>query len=194
MDDEKKWDAVVKCDSKYDGEFFYGVKTTKIFCRPSCKSKTPLRENIIYFTKQEEAIGNGFRPCKRCRPDLLQYQPIQELVEKAKNIYDENFTDDFIMKEKIHDLHVTNNHLVKVYFKQYGMTPSEYISIKRIELAKKLLVTTQDTILTIANECGYQSLSTFYDNFNRIVDVSPRKYRRKVGGKIPIVKKEGNKL
>lgn len=194
MDEGKKWDAVVRCDADYDGKFYYGVKTTKIFCRPSCNSKTPLRNNVAFFADQKEALENGFRPCKRCRPDLLEYEPVQELAERAKFIYDKNFTEDLSMKEGIQELHVTNNHLVNIFLRQYGMTPREYILRKRIELAKELLVNTQYSIITIAAACGYESLSTFYDNFNRLVNISPGQYRRDAADQELNIKEEGYEI
>lgn len=68
MTEEEMWKAIVDCDASYDGIFYYGVKTTKIYCRPSCKSKTPKRENIVFFHSKEEAEKAGFRPCRRCKP------------------------------------------------------------------------------------------------------------------------------
>ena len=74
MTEPEMWEAVQRSDASYDGLFFYAVKTTGIFCRPSCKSKPPKRENLCYFASGEEARAAGFRPCKRCRSDLLEYQ------------------------------------------------------------------------------------------------------------------------
>jgi AraC family transcriptional regulator of adaptative response / methylphosphotriester-DNA alkyltransferase methyltransferase len=86
--DIEKWQAVISCDSNYDGIFFYGVKTTGIFCRPSCKSKTPLRGNVIFFDNIANALEIGLRPCKRCCPDKVVFQPELELVKEAKGIFD----------------------------------------------------------------------------------------------------------
>ena len=61
---EALWKAVVRCDGRYDGFFYYAVKTTGIFCRPSCKSKTPKRENVEFFFSREEALRKGYKPCK----------------------------------------------------------------------------------------------------------------------------------
>ena len=79
MTEPEMWEAVQRSDASYDGLFFYAVKTTGIFCRPSCKSKPPKRENLCYFASGEEARAAGFRPCKRCRSDLLEYQPMREI-------------------------------------------------------------------------------------------------------------------
>ena len=66
MTEVEKWNSVKNCDSSYDGKFYYGVKATGIYCRPSCKSKFSKRENIVFFDTREEAEKAGFCPCKRC--------------------------------------------------------------------------------------------------------------------------------
>jgi len=71
LTDNEKWNSIVNCDSFYDGVFYYGVRTTGIFCRPSCKSKEPLKKNVVFFDRIEDAYSYGLRPCKRCRPDVL---------------------------------------------------------------------------------------------------------------------------
>jgi AraC family transcriptional regulator, regulatory protein of adaptative response / methylphosphotriester-DNA alkyltransferase methyltransferase len=76
LTENEKWEAVIKCDKTYDGQFFYGVKTTGIFCKPSCSSKTPLRKNCEFFDEIDKAYTSGLRPCKRCRPDLSDYKPV----------------------------------------------------------------------------------------------------------------------
>lgn len=84
MTKDEMWNAVCNSDENYDGLFFYAVKTTGIFCRPSCKSKIPKKENICYFTSAEDAEKAGFRPCKRCRSDLLAYEPMSEIAVEVK--------------------------------------------------------------------------------------------------------------
>lgn len=80
------WKAVSSCDNSYDGIFFYAVKTTRIFCRPSCKSRTPLPENVVYFPVFSMAMEKGFRPCKRCRPDLLEAPNEDSVMEVTEHI------------------------------------------------------------------------------------------------------------
>ncbi|MDR0704629.1 MAG: methylated-DNA--[protein]-cysteine S-methyltransferase [Planctomycetaceae bacterium] len=80
MNNEQKWQAVAEHDDQYDGLFFVGVKSTKIFCQPSCKSKLPLRKNVLFFENVTQAKEAGYRSCKRCRPDLLDNQH-KEIVE-----------------------------------------------------------------------------------------------------------------
>ncbi|SDM14084.1 Metal binding domain of Ada [Dendrosporobacter quercicolus] len=83
--DDEKWEAVRQSDPGYDGVFFYGITTTGIFCRPSCRSRLPLRNNVQFFDSIEQAYAWGLRPCKRCRPDLPEYRPNRDLMEESKN-------------------------------------------------------------------------------------------------------------
>jgi len=92
ISDNEKWEAVICSKKSYDGLFFYGVKTTGIFCRPSCSARTPDRGNVVFFDNDINAIAAGFRPCKKCRPDKAVFEPDLELVKKAKDIFDANYT------------------------------------------------------------------------------------------------------
>src|SRR4051812_4376201 len=69
LDQESCWDAVVAHDASQDGNFFYSVKTTGVYCRPGCASRQPLRKNVAFFETKEAAEAAGFRACKRCRPN-----------------------------------------------------------------------------------------------------------------------------
>jgi len=68
MENEIKWKAVIENDKSFDGYFFYAVKSTGIFCRPSCRSRPPLQNNVEFYDTSAEAINAGYRPCKRCLP------------------------------------------------------------------------------------------------------------------------------
>lgn len=179
MKKEEKWKAVIEYDSTYDGKFFYGVKTTKIFCRPSCKSKNPVKENVIFFSTAQGAIEGGFRPCKRCRPDLIEYNPSINIANNIKDIYDKYYYDEELINSKIEELHIAKSHLLRIFNKVFNLTPRVYILKLRVEKAKELLKTTDKSIIEISFECGFKSLSTFYDNFKKIEGVNPRSYRIK---------------
>lgn len=69
LTDDEKYDIVVKRNKKYDGVFWFCAKSSECYCMPSCKARTPMRQNIRYFDSQMEAKNAGYRPCKRCRPD-----------------------------------------------------------------------------------------------------------------------------
>src|ERR1700693_894306 len=81
---ENQWQAVVARDANQDGSFVFAVSSTGIYCRPSCPSKRPRRENVVFFRAREAAEGAGFRPCKRCKPESInQRDASSQLVEKV---------------------------------------------------------------------------------------------------------------
>ena len=177
MSDNEKWQAVVSCDKSYDGIFFYGVKTTGIFCRPQCRAKTPSRVNVIFFDDAVDAIEGGFRPCKKCRPDEVVFEPDLELVKKAKDIFDVNY-DQLIEPNNISkQLGVSMNHIVRLFKQHYGLTPTQYVTKLRVDKAAELLRQEEVKILEIAYLTGFQSLSNFYRCFKGQVGFTPREYR-----------------
>lgn len=131
MTEQEMWEAVQNSDAGYDGLFFYAVKTTGIFCRPSCKSKPPKRENICYFLSAEEAHAAGFRPCKRCRSDLLEYQPMREIAIDIRRRLDQ--------AEALEDVGLTTRRLTDIFKQEYGITPRQYADSLRLRAAKDLL-------------------------------------------------------
>ncbi|SFL75769.1 bifunctional transcriptional activator/DNA repair enzyme AdaA [Pelosinus propionicus] len=174
---EEKWKAVVGCDHSYDGRFFYGVKTTGIFCRPSCKSKEPKRSNVEFFDEIKDAYAYGLRPCKRCRPDLKEFCPVLDIIEKIKEIFDAHFADKDRLTAEVKKLGISQNHCIHLFRQQFQMTPVEYMNKLRVEQAKQMLVSTELTIVHIALACGFRSLSTFYECFKKYVGFPPKKYR-----------------
>lgn len=172
--DDVKWAAVAAHDKNYNGRFYTGVKTTGIFCRPSCNAKTPLRENVVFFGSSNEAIKSGFRPCKKCRPDLQEYNPDRELVENAKDICARNFDDSRSLAGR---LGVSPNHLMRLFKRYEGCTLGQYLAKLRIEKAKRLLWESDMNILQVALGCGFESLSNFYKRFREYTGVTPMQYR-----------------
>ena len=138
MTEEEMWEAVRNSDENYDGLFFYAVRTTGIFCRPSCKSKLPRKENICYFASAKQARASGFRPCKRCRSDLLEFQPMQEIAEEVRKKLDEAIAADKVLSFK--ELGLTPRRLTEIFKWEYGMTPKEYIDALRLHTAERMLV------------------------------------------------------
>lgn len=175
---KEKWNAVKQNDESCDGIFFYAVKSTGIFCRPSCKSRLPKRDNVEFFNTSEKALAAGYRPCKRCRPDLLEYKPVQEVAKKAKMLIDNFFAAKQELDREIKRLGVTQHRMIRIFKEQYGVTPSEYMNELRIEEARFRLASTDESIIDIAYSVGFNSLSAFYRLFRKITGVSPANYRR----------------
>lgn len=170
---EEKWKRVIENDMDSDGKFFYAVKTTKIFCRPSCKSKTPLRVNVTFFDTKNQAIAAGYRPCKRCRPDLLQFNPSEDLVYKTKNLINIYFSNSDELEREIQDLGINRNHLNKLFLSYYGKTITQYLRFVRVEKAKVMLLE-GSKIIESAFECGFGSVSSFYSSFKKETGYAPK--------------------
>lgn len=176
MTKQEMWEAVKTSDANYDGLFFYGVKTTGIFCRPSCQSKVPKQENILYFRSSEEARKAGFRPCKRCRSDLLEYQPMQEIAEEIRKKLDQAA----VAQEApdLEEVGLTSRRITDIFKQEYGMTPREYTDSLRLRAAKKMLVETDKKIIEIAWDAGFSSLSSFNRFFKKKTGMTPTEYRK----------------
>jgi len=178
VSEENKWEAIRTRDVTYDGVFWYGVKSTGIFCVPSCKSKLPFRENIEYFDSSQDALDAGYRVCKRCRPDILSYNPNRELMEQIKDYLDEHFCEKEAINKYLISLPVDSKYLNKLFKMQYDNTLHSYIKEKRFEKAVQMLTQTDMNILDIAFSSGFNSMSNFYSIFKNNYGMSPTQYRK----------------
>lgn len=174
---DAQWQAIVTNDSQFDDVFFYGVKTTKIFCRPSCKSRIPKRENVELFLDKEEALKAGYRSCKRCKsggeriPDDEWTDQIKDFIEK---FYREHLTLGIIASE----CHGSSYHLHRVFKKQMGITPLSYLHQIRIEKAQELLTHPHLDIQKIGEAVGIPNSAQFSTLFKKITKMTPSEYRR----------------
>ena len=178
MTSDEMWRAVFENDAAFDGVFFYAVNSTGIFCRPSCKSKVPKRENVRFFESSEQARAAGFRPCKRCRSDLADYQPMHEIAEKARILIEASFADAKDCSAELGRLGVSRHRLAEIFLAVYGVTPSEYLAGLRLKTARQLLLDTDTPIVDIAYATGFGGLSSFYRFFKGRTGFSPAAYRK----------------
>jgi AraC family transcriptional regulator, regulatory protein of adaptative response / methylphosphotriester-DNA alkyltransferase methyltransferase len=181
LTDELMWQATISNDRCFDGVFYYSVKSTGIFCRPSCKSKLPNRENVSFFPTPDQAMEQGYRPCKRCRPDLLSpaTESIQEIVTQMIAILQTEYDDPLLLTVLPGRVGVSPFHLQRLFKKQTGYTPKEFLRTVKIDQAKELLVKDELNNTEICYGVGFQSLSSFYANFRMVTGISPREYKRK---------------
>lgn len=178
MTSDEQWLALLHHDASCDGRFFYAVRTTGIFCRPSCKSKTPKQDNVVFFDTAEQAKGAGFRACKRCRSDLPLYQPMKDLVEKAKQLLDDSFQKQMEMDAELRALGLSRHRMSVLFKEMYGVSLSEYWVGLRLMESKRLLCETTDDILDIAFTVGFGGISSFYRSFKKNTGTSPAAYRK----------------
>ncbi|WP_077610308.1 bifunctional transcriptional activator/DNA repair enzyme AdaA [Clostridium sp. Marseille-P2415] len=178
MTEEEMWREVIENDESYDGIFFYAVKSTGIYCRPSCRSKRPKQENICFFETAKEARDAGFCPCKRCRSDLFDYQPMKEIAEKAKQLLEQSFHKRLELDRKLKDMGISLRRMAEIFKEEYGITLFEYVGRLRLAEAKRLLSDTDDGIIDVAYSAGFNGVSSFYRFFKNRTGMSPARYRK----------------
>lgn len=173
---EELWQAIISNDASYDGKFFYGVATTGIFCRPSCKSRNPNKEHVKIFDSAEQALAKQFRPCKRCKPDGLRL-PDEDWVLQIVRTIEQLYTEPLTLDSLADRLHGSPYHLQRTFKKIRGITPAEYIQEIRLKAAKKLLTESRLPITEVGLQSGFSNAAYFATVFLKKTGVSPSEYR-----------------
>ncbi|ASK64251.1 AraC family transcriptional regulator [Virgibacillus phasianinus] len=172
------WQAIVENDSSYDDSFFYGVKTTGIFCRPSCKSKVPNRENVRVFKNARLALSANFRPCKRCKPDGL-HLPDEDWVQQITEWIEQNYQKRINLDILADNAHGSPYHLQRLFKRVQGISPLEYIQKVRMKQASRLLVTTKKTVAEVGLAVGMPNAAYFVTLFKEKMNFTPTEYRKR---------------
>lgn len=174
------WQSVLTRDRTADGSFVYAVKTTGIFCAPSCPSRRAKPENVLFFSTCEDAIAAGFRPCQRCKPDKpLPNQQHQELIVRLCRFIAESEQEPSLT-ELSERAQMSAYHLQRLFKRATGLTPKEYARAHRINRLQKSLKQSE-SITQAAFNAGYNSNSQFYAESQQVLGMNPKKY--KAGGK-----------
>jgi len=174
---EEQWQAIITNNSSYDGQFFYAVKTTGIFCRPSCKSRPPRIENVRTFQTVTHALTENFRPCKRCKP-TGQRLPDHEWVSTVTDYIDRNYMEALTLEDLAEICHGSPYHLHRTFKRIKEMTPVEYIQIIRMNKAKEYLVETDKSISDIGQQIGMRNIPYFITLFKKMTGFTPLTYRQ----------------
>jgi AraC family transcriptional regulator, regulatory protein of adaptative response / methylated-DNA-[protein]-cysteine methyltransferase len=172
------WRATVSRDARADGTFVLGVRSTNIYCRPSCPARRPLRRNVVFFRTLEEAEKQGFRPCLRCRPNEVAASIA--LVEKAARYLVDSDEDTVRFGALAARLGTTPATLRRAFLRVTGLRPRELAEALRLARFKKLLRAGQ-SITDALYETGYGSSSRVYERSNAQLGMTPAAYRK--GGK-----------
>ena len=175
---DSEFAAIRDNDATADGRFFYGVTSTKIFCRPACVSRTPKRENVRIFTTAEAAAQAGFRPCKRCRPDQLPAADAR--LERARALIDRRLaagepTPTLVELSKA--AHMGATHLQRRFAAAYGLSPRAYAEARRVATLKTELRRGSGVTDAIYG-AGFGAASRVYEKAGRWLGMTPADYRR----------------
>lgn len=172
------WEALETRDSRMDGVFFFAVVTTGVYCRPSCPSRRPRRENVIFFQRRDAAERAGFRACLRCRPDCERSRDAQsELVEKTCRYLEQHLDEAVTLGGLSRQLGLSPFHLQRTFKAATGITPRAYADFCRLESFKGGLREGR-AVTTALYDAGYGSSSRLYERAASQLGMTPTAYRR----------------
>jgi AraC family transcriptional regulator of adaptative response / DNA-3-methyladenine glycosylase II len=191
LDADSCYRALMGRDPRFDGVFFVGVATTRIYCRPICPARTPYRENCKFYPSAAAAERAGFRPCLRCRPELAPgnagIDAASRLAAVAASRIEDGALTDTRVGELARELGVSDRHLRRVFESEFGVSPIELAQTHRLLLAKRLLTDTRLPVIEVAYASGFSSLRRFNALFSARYRLNPTDLRkaRKAGPGTP---------
>ena len=174
--------AVSSRDARFDGRFVTAVRTTGIYCRPSCPAQTPRRENVRFFPRAAAAAAAGFRACKRCRPDAApgsrDWDARADLAARALRGIEGGVVDTDGVPGLARRLAVSERHLHRVLVREIGVGPLALARTRRAQTARMLIEHTSLPLTTVAFSAGFASVRQFNDVMRREFGAAPSDLRR----------------
>ncbi len=175
--------ARIARDPRFDGQFFTGVLTTRIYCRPTCPVKPAKSRNVVFFPTAAAAERAGFRPCLRCRPETAPGTPAwlgaAASVSRALRLIGHGFLDDGKTVEDLAEtLGMTARHLRRLFGRHAGASPTAVATTRRVQRAKALLDQTALPMSAIAFAAGFASIRRFNAAFRAVYRRPPSAIRR----------------
>jgi AraC family transcriptional regulator of adaptative response/methylated-DNA-[protein]-cysteine methyltransferase len=172
---DEKWEAVVAREDSHDGKFVFGVRSTGIYCKPSCPAKHARREQVLFFSGPDEAEQSGFRPCKRCRPREAQSSHTK-LVEDVCRFIDANLGQKLTLSKIGNHAGLSPYYLQRTFKQVLGVSPREYVEARRLARMKRSL-TSGLTVNDALYQAGFSSRSRIYKKTPSL-GVAPGTFRR----------------
>ena len=191
MDEDTRYEAVRSRDARFDGEFFFAVETTGIYCRPSCPAVTPKRRNVRFFATAAAAQGSGFRACRRCRPDAVPgsaaWNVRADAVGRAMRLIGDGVVDREGVAGLACRLGYSARQVQRQLTAELGAGPVALARAQRAHTARVLLQTTELAITEIAFASGFASVRQFNDTIRAVYDRTPSELRTSAphGGRAP---------
>jgi AraC family transcriptional regulator of adaptative response/methylated-DNA-[protein]-cysteine methyltransferase len=175
--EDSRWETVLARDAASDGKFVFAVSSTGIYCRPSCPSKRPRRENVTFFRRPQEAETAGFRECLRCRPKAVAGNPRQELIKSVCRYIEQHLDEPVTLARLGAEFHQSPFHLQRTFKSVLGITPKEYANSCRMRGFRQKLKAGH-SVTRAMHDAGYSSTSRLYSRTSSELGMEPAKYRR----------------
>lgn len=174
---EQRWQLVLRRDPRADGEFVYAVRTTGVYCRPSCPSRAARRENVTFFESPGLAAAAGYRPCKRCRPDeISQQQRRNALVLQACQAI-EHSASALSLAQLAQQAGMSPYHFQRIFTSVTGLSPKAFqkaVQARRVTAALQ----SAPSVTTALYDAGFNSTGRFYEAAPALLGMAPGSYRR----------------
>jgi AraC family transcriptional regulator of adaptative response / DNA-3-methyladenine glycosylase II len=187
LDPESCYRAVKSRDRRFDGVFYTAVRTTGIYCRPSCPARTPAFHNVTFHPSAASAQAVGYRACKRCLPDATPGSPDWDVVATAAGRAMRLIADGVVDREGVeglaHRVGYTPRHLTRILTTELGAGPLALARARRAQTARILIETTDLTYADIAFASGFSSVRQFNDTIREVYASSPTQLRGRRGGR-----------
>ena len=186
LDPNSCYRALASHDPRFDGVFFVGVTTTRIYCRPVCRARLPRADRCRFFPSAAAAEAEGFRPCLRCRPEKAPGRSIVDATGRlaraaAARIAAGAMNGDGTLESLARSLHVSSRQLRRAVRREYGASPVELAQTHRLLLAKRLLTESELSMSEVAFASGFSSVRRFNALFQSRYRMSPTRLRRREG-------------
>lgn len=180
--DEQLWQKVMAKDRSSDGKFVFAVSSTRVYCRPSCPSRRPRRENVSFFSVPEAAERAGFRACRRCHPrDAVVKDPQVEMAQAVCRLIDQNDGAPLTLGALSEQLRVSAFHVQRTFKTVMGITPAQYAESARLDKFKSNVREGQ-AITDAIYEAGYGSSSRLYESAASHLGMTPATYGKRGRG------------
>jgi AraC family transcriptional regulator of adaptative response/methylated-DNA-[protein]-cysteine methyltransferase len=177
-DEERCWRAVTERDVAWDGRFVYAVRSTGIYCRPSCPSRPPRRARVVFYPLPEAAEQCGYRPCRRCRPDrVTASDPQVELIRRTCRYIETHLEGSLTLEVLGEQAGLSPFHLQRLFKRVTGITPRQYADACRLGVLKSRLKERR-TVTMAMIEAGYGSSSRLYERAATQLGMTPGTYQR----------------
>ncbi|WP_460834937.1 AlkA N-terminal domain-containing protein [Nocardioides hungaricus] len=187
LDPESCYRAVKSRDRRFDGVFYTAVRTTGIYCRPSCPARTPALQNVTFHPSAASAQAAGYRACKRCLPDATPGSPDWDVAASAAGRAMRLIADGVVDREGVDGLArrigYTPRHLTRILTAELGAGPLALARARRAQTARVLIETTELTYADIAFASGFASVRQFNDTIREVYAASPTDLRGRRGGR-----------
>ncbi|MFE0256924.1 DNA-3-methyladenine glycosylase 2 family protein [Streptomyces sp. NPDC059010] len=181
MDEDSRYEAVRSRDARFDGEFFFAVETTGIYCRPSCPAVTPKRANVRFYATAAAAQGSGFRACRRCRPDAVpgsaEWNVRADAVGRAMRLIGDGIVDREGVAGLAARLGYSARQVQRQLTAELGAGPVALARAQRAHTARVLLQTTELPVTEIAFAAGFASVRQFNDTIRAVYASTPSEVR-----------------